>query len=55
MRGLILLGEMVGQEQRPFSWVVGPQGVPRRERPSMRDAMREKRRMQTDLASPQGV
>src|SRR5437763_170805 len=27
MNGLLLLSEAVGQEQRPLSWVVGPQGI----------------------------
>ena len=55
MRGLLLLGDMIGQEKRPWSWVVGPQEVTRRERPSMRDLMRPERQKQTVLPSPEGV
>jgi NADH-quinone oxidoreductase subunit B len=55
MRGLVLLGEAVQSEQRPLSWVVGPQGVVRTVKPSMRDAMRPDREKQTELRSPDEV
>jgi NADH-quinone oxidoreductase subunit B len=55
MRGLTLLQETVAQEKRPLSWVVGPQGVTRPPRPSMRDIMREERRNRGELESPDGV
>ena len=37
MEGLLLLRDAIGQEKRPLSWVVGPQGVFRPEMPVMRD------------------
>jgi NADH-quinone oxidoreductase subunit B len=55
MRGLVLLGEAVASEKRPLSWVVGPQGVVKAEKPSMRDAMRPVREKQTDLTSPDEI
>ncbi len=55
MRGLVLLQEAVGSEQRPLSWVVGPQGVVKLERPSLRDIMGPERRKATDLGSPDGI
>ena len=55
MRGLVLLGEAVAGEKRPLSWLVGPQGVVRSAKPSLRDAMRAERRKQTDLRSPDGL
>src|SRR5208283_621089 len=55
MRGLVLLGEAVVSEKRPLSWVVGPQGVVRTVKPSLRDAMRSERRQQTDLRSPDEI
>jgi len=55
MRGLVLLGEAVATEKRPLSWVVGPQGVIRTVKPSLRDNMRPERQKQTDLRSPDEV
>jgi NADH-quinone oxidoreductase subunit B len=43
MEGLTLLQQMVAHEKRPLSWVIGPQGIERPERPSMRDAKRAER------------
>ncbi len=55
MEGLLLLRDAVGKERRPLSWVVGPQGVQRPERPVMRDLKREERQRITDLPSPDGI
>jgi NADH-quinone oxidoreductase subunit B len=55
MEGLLLLARAVGREQRPLSWVVGPQGVHRPEMPVMRDAKRAERRRQTQLRPPQEI
>ena len=55
MRGLVLLGEAVATEKRPLSWVVGPQGVVRTAKPSLRDLMRPERQKQTDLRSPDKI
>jgi NADH-quinone oxidoreductase subunit B len=43
LEGLLLLRESIGTEQRPYSWVIGPQGIHRGEKNSMRDKKMEKR------------
>ncbi len=55
MEGLLLLQNLVGNERRPLSWVVGPQGVVKPERPSLRDLKREERAKATVLPSPDEV
>jgi NADH-quinone oxidoreductase subunit B len=55
MEGLTLLSKSVGKEKRPFSWVVGPQGVVKSDRPSMRDQKRAERIKQTFLRPPDEV
>ncbi len=49
MEGLLLLQAMVGTEQRPLSWVVGPQGATRAEPVSLRDLKRPERSAETEL------
>jgi NADH-quinone oxidoreductase subunit B len=55
MEGLTLLQQAVGQEKRPLSWVIGPQGVIKPGRISMRDLKRDERRKATLLRSPDEV
>ena len=55
MEGLLLLRDAVGQEQRPLSWVIGPQGVIRPERPCQRDAKQPVRSQATLLRPPSEV
>jgi NADH-quinone oxidoreductase subunit B len=55
MEGLTLLAKTVGKEKRPFSWVVGPQGVVKPERPSMRDQKRAERVKQSMLRPPDEI
>ncbi len=55
MDGLLLLRDAVGKERRPLSWVIGPQGVERQERPIMRDLKRDARRQVTELPSPDKI
>ena len=43
MQGLILLGEAVGKEKRPLSWVIGEQGVIKPQLISMKERKREER------------
>jgi len=43
LEGLLLLRESIGKEERPLSWVIGPQGVHQMEKPSMRDLKQEAR------------
>jgi NADH-quinone oxidoreductase subunit B len=49
MEGLMLLREAVGNENRPLSWVVGPEGIDKGFRPSMRDLKQEERVKATTL------
>jgi NADH-quinone oxidoreductase subunit B len=55
MEGLLMLQNLIGNERRPLSWVVGPQGVVKAEKPSMRDLKREVRMKETILPSPDEV
>jgi NADH-quinone oxidoreductase subunit B len=55
VEGLLLLRDAVGEERRPLSWVVGPQGVYRREAPSLRDLKRESRAKTGSLRAPDEV
>ena len=49
MEGLTLLQQAVGSDRRPLSWLVGPQGIQRGPRPSMRDLKRLERSKATLL------
>jgi NADH-quinone oxidoreductase subunit B len=55
MEGLLMLREQVGKERRPLSWIAGPQGIVRPEKPCMRDLKREERKQATVLRSPDDV
>ena len=55
LEGLVLLQKAVGQEKRPLSWVVGPQGVARPAMPSQRDLKRRERQAATLLRPPDEV
>jgi|SRR5690554_889095 len=52
MEGLILLADSVGKEKRPLSWFIGPQGVQKGSRPSMKELKREQR-VKTTILKPQ--
>jgi NADH-quinone oxidoreductase subunit B len=43
LEGLLLLRDSVGKEQRPFSWLIGPEGIHKAEKISMRDKKMEER------------
>lgn len=43
LEGLLLLRDSIGKEERPLSWVVGPQGVKQMVKPSLRDLKQEER------------
>jgi NADH-quinone oxidoreductase subunit B len=49
MQGLVLLGEAVGKERRPLSWVIGEQGVIKPQLTSMKDRKREERMGMVDF------
>ena len=55
LEGLLLLQKAVGTEQRPLSWVVGPQETVRAPLPSMRDLMQPSRQKTTLLREPDDV
>jgi NADH-quinone oxidoreductase subunit B len=52
MEGLVMLSEAVGKEKRPLSWVIGPKGVEKPERRSMRDIKRPERQKMDKLTPP---
>src|SRR5512147_2920788 len=41
LEGLVLLRESIGKERRPLSWTIGPQGIIKPEKISMRDLKQE--------------
>ena len=43
LEGLLLLRDSIGKEQRPLSWIIGPQGIQKAEKISMRDFKQEER------------
>jgi NADH-quinone oxidoreductase subunit B len=55
MEGLTMLGEAVGKERRPLSWVIGPQGVEKPEERSRRDEKMAERKEMTELRPPDEV
>jgi NADH-quinone oxidoreductase subunit B len=55
IEGLNLLQEQVGNEKRPLSWVIGPQGVRRPALPARRDVKQAARSRATVLRSPDEV
>jgi NADH-quinone oxidoreductase subunit B len=55
MEGLLLLQKSVGGEKRPLSWVIGPQGIQRAEKPSQRNLKRSYRQSFTEYRSPDSI
>jgi NADH-quinone oxidoreductase subunit B len=55
MQGLLLLQQRVGNEIRPLSWVMGPQGVQKLPGPCQRDLKLAERQQATVLRSPDEV
>src|SRR5438552_12798530 len=55
LEGLLLLQKSVETEQRPLSWMVGPQETVRAQLPSLRDLMRPSRQKTTLLREPDDV
>ncbi|HVA01175.1 MAG TPA: NADH-quinone oxidoreductase subunit B family protein [Terriglobia bacterium] len=55
LEGITLLSKAVGNERRPLSWVVGPQGVERASFPAQRDLKRAERQKQTLLRPPDEI
>jgi NADH-quinone oxidoreductase subunit B len=52
LEGLMLLQQSVGQEKRPLSWVIGPQGVEKAPITSQRDLKSAERMRATELNDP---
>jgi NADH-quinone oxidoreductase subunit B len=52
MEGLLLLQKSIGDEKRPLSWIVGPQGIQRAEKTSQKELKRSQRRKITEYRSP---
>lgn len=55
MEGLMLLRDSVGKESRPLSWTIGPQGVQKPEKRSLRDEKHAERKKMTFLKSPDEI
>jgi NADH-quinone oxidoreductase subunit B len=55
MQGLMLLAASVGKEQRPLSWAIGPQGVIKPEKLSMKEEKREERKNMISFRSPDEI
>lgn len=55
LQGLTLLRDAVGKEKRPLSWFVGPQGVSKPEKISMREQQHEQHTQVTNLRTPDHV
>ncbi|HLP73546.1 MAG TPA: NADH-quinone oxidoreductase subunit B family protein [Bacteroidales bacterium] len=55
LQGLLLLRDLAGDEKRPLSWVVGPQGIIKPETPSLRDINQPGRSEMTRLEKPDAV
>jgi NADH-quinone oxidoreductase subunit B len=55
IEGLLLLRDAVGKEERPLSWVIGPQGIVKPEKGSLKDLKREERRKTTFLRPPDEI
>lgn len=53
--GLLLLQNLVGNERRPLSWAVGPQGVVKPHTPSLRDLKRPGRQQETVYRPPDTI
>jgi NADH-quinone oxidoreductase subunit B len=55
MEGLTMLNELAGKEKRPLSWVVGPQGIIKPEKPALRDLKHNDRIQVKELRSPDEI
>ncbi|WP_432714211.1 NADH-quinone oxidoreductase subunit B [Pedobacter sp.] len=55
LEGLMLLASSVGQEKRPLSWAIGPQGVIKPDKISLKAEKREERKNMTTFRSPDEI
>jgi NADH-quinone oxidoreductase subunit B len=55
LEGLLLLRESIGKEKRPLSWVIGPQGISRPDKISMRDIKNSERMKMGNIRTTDNV
>lgn len=55
LEGIVMLRDKVGQEKRPLSWTIGPQGIIKPQMPSMRDLKHDQRVKMTEIRPPDEV
>ena len=55
MQGLIMLGEMIGNEKRPLSWTIGPQGVYQPVKISQKDLKKNDRLSMKQITPPDQI
>ncbi len=55
MEGLVMLNKAVGKEKRPLSWVIGPQGIVKAEKTSMRELKHPDRMKMTKIKPPSEI
>ena len=55
MEGLLLLQKSIGSEKRPLSWIIGPKGIQRAEKPSQKDLKRSHRQKVMEYRSPNNI
>ncbi|HMT78249.1 MAG TPA: NADH-quinone oxidoreductase subunit B family protein [Saprospiraceae bacterium] len=55
LEGIVMLRDKVGQEKRPLSWVIGPQGIIKPEMPSMKEEKRAERAKMTEIRPPDHI
>ncbi|MBX2935799.1 MAG: NADH-quinone oxidoreductase subunit B [Saprospiraceae bacterium] len=55
LEGIVMLRELVGNEKRPLSWTIGPQGIIKPEMPSMRDLKHDQRVKMTEITPPDRI
>jgi len=55
LQGLMLLQDAIREENRPLSWVLGPNGVEKPSMPSQRDLRTPERMRMTNLPNPDRV
>jgi len=55
LEGIVMLRDKLGQEKRPLSWVIGPQGIIKPEMPSMKEEKRAERAKMTEIRPPDHI
>lgn len=55
MQGLVMLTEMIGNEKRPLSWTIGPQGVYQPEKTSQKDLKKDDRISMKKITPPNQI